>query len=62
MHLRQRFLGIQKEIDSPRAGNVALIEWLLHLLNSSRTDWEEAGAGDGDRTRDIRLGKPTFYR
>ena len=20
------------------------------------------GAGDGDRTRDIRLGKPTFYR
>ena len=23
---------------------------------------EKFGAGDGDRTRDIRLGKPTFYR
>ena len=23
---------------------------------------EKIGAGDGDRTRDIRLGKPAFYR
>jgi hypothetical protein len=23
---------------------------------------ERIGAGDGDRTRDIRLGKPAFYR
>ena len=23
---------------------------------------EKSGAGDGDRTRDIRLGKPAFYR
>jgi hypothetical protein len=24
-------------------------------------EWGKAGAGDGDRTRDIELGKPAFY-
>ena len=30
-------------------------------LASSLSDWKD-GAGDGDRTRDIQLGKLAFYR
>jgi hypothetical protein len=31
-------------------------------LDALFTPFSISGAGDGDRTRDIRLGKPTFYR
>ena len=36
-------------------------EFGARTLHRSR-DEKGNGAGDGDRTRDIRLGKPTFYR
>ena len=32
-----------------------------NTIAPSLTDWK-AGAGDGDRTRDIQLGKLAFYR
>ena len=34
----------------------------LTIIDSDALLSPEIGAGDGDRTRDIRLGKPAFYR
>ena len=62
--IRQRvYRGIVDTVKNQRPRVVALPGTVTSDQQMGQTDkWFVSGAGDGDRTRDVQLGKLTFYR